>query len=59
VVSDYDRHTLAEGAGRIDVEVGNLINVAADAAAASSNDLGPGGLLAAVSWLPGLLGLWA
>jgi hypothetical protein len=44
-----------EGAGRIDVEVSNLINVAADAAAAASHD--PGGLLADLSWLPGVLGL--
>jgi hypothetical protein len=46
-----------EGAGRIDVEVSNLTTVAADAAAASSHELGLGGLLADLSWLPGLLGL--
>jgi len=57
VVGNMLTANATEGAGRIDVEVSNLVTVAADAAAASSHELGLGGLLADLSWLPGLLGL--
>lgn len=55
VLGDMLTATATEGAGRIDIEVSNLINVAADAAATASPD--PGGLLTDLGWLPGVLGL--
>jgi hypothetical protein len=57
VVGNMLTANATEGAGHIDVEVSNLTTVAADAAAASSHELGLGGLLADLSWLPGALGL--
>jgi len=57
VVGNILTANATEGAGHIDVEVSNLTTVAADAAAASSHELGLGGLLTDLGWLPGLLGL--